>query len=181
MNQEALIYPIGKLEIPELITNDMLENWVNDFYAFPSLLNMEVAGLSDDELNWRCRPGGWTIKELVHHLTDSHINGFIRQKLALTEDNPIIKPYDQDLFADTADSLQAPIKASLNIIDGLYCRWMYLLKSLSESDLQRTYVHPEYGHIYTIKWSIGNYTWHGNHHLAQIRQAKFFKGQFDKI
>ncbi|RUT47509.1 putative metal-dependent hydrolase [Paenibacillus anaericanus] len=162
-------YPIGEFKCSEIISHEEVTEWINEIREFPSRLVEVVSNLTDVELNKTYRENGWTIRQVVHHIADSHMNAFIRFKLALTEDNPTIKPYDQDEWAKLADC-KLPIETSLSIIESLHERWSYLLQSLSEEQLNRTFHHPDSG-LVRVERNIGIYAWHGNHHLAHIKNA----------
>lgn len=172
MNLERLKYPIGHFECPETITSEQLNLWINDIATFPNRISKAVEHLDNDALNLNYRPEGWTIRQVVHHCADSHMNSLIRFKLALTEDSPAIKPYFEDRWAEMADEKAFPIEASLKIIDGVHERWVYLLRHLSSEDLKRNFVHPEHGKSFRLDENIGVYAWHCNHHLAHINLAK---------
>ena len=172
MNLEMLKYPIGKFEYPHKITRPLLDTWISDIKEFPTRIAEEVHLLTDVQLEASYRPNGWTIRQLVHHCADSHMNSFIRIKLALTEDRPKVKPYSENRWAELTDVTNTPVKASLQIIEGVHLRWVTLLKSLSEEQMNKCFIHPEHGIEFTIMKTIGLYAWHGNHHLAHIRLAK---------
>ncbi|MFD2893835.1 YfiT family bacillithiol transferase [Sphingobacterium arenae] len=169
---DKLRYPIGKFLKPEIITSQTLMQWIDSIESFPERLNKEVSGLTERELHKQYRPEGWTIKQLVHHCADSHMNSFIRFKLALTEETPIIKPYFENLWAALPDANQLPTTSSLDLLSGLHRRWTSLLKSLSAEDLKRQFIHPETNERTSLETNIGIYAWHGNHHLAHIVNAK---------
>lgn len=171
MNREELRYPIGKFQLPTSINTSQIEEWKKDIASFPAQLKALSQELSPEELKYTYRPEGWSIQQLVHHCADSHMNGFIRHKLTLSEDSPLIKPYIESKWAEMPDTLNISIEESIKIIEGVHNRWTILLNSLSESDLKRAYVHPEYGINYTLAQSIANYAWHGKHHLAHIKNA----------
>ena len=173
-----LKYPVGEFESPEQINKHHLDNWTDTINDFPEKLESEVGGLKGEELEWRYRPEGWSIGQLIHHCADSHMNAFIRFKLALTEENPTIRPYFEDRFAELPDSKLVPIKSSLSILAHLHIRWVVLLKNLTNQDLKRTYVHPEHGAQYPLDDVIGQYAWHCDHHLAHVRQAKSARGKY---
>ena len=175
---EKLKFPIGKFIKPDPITPHHLKEWISDIEQFPERLKVLVAGLTEEQLNWIYRPGGWMIKQVVHHCADSHMNSFIRFKLVLTEDYPTIKPYMEHLWANLPDTLAVPITESIVILEGLHVRWSILLKSLDSNDLKRKFVHPEYETEYSLAENIGIYAWHGNHHLAHIQQAIEAKGKY---
>ena len=167
---EKLRYPIGRFEPPSRIDRDQIGRWISDIEALPADLRRTVRGLTDTQLNTPYRPGGWTIRQVIHHLPDSHINSFIRFKLALTENRPEIKPYFEDRWAELPDYSMTPVSASLDLLEGLHQRWVALLRSLTRQDLERTFIHPESG-LVKLPETIGSYAWHGRHHLAHIREA----------
>ncbi|NMM47937.1 YfiT family bacillithiol transferase [Marinigracilibium pacificum] len=181
MELEQLKYPIGKYSKPESITSSILNSWIDDIESFPDQLHNLVEDLTEEQLNWRYRPGGWTIKQVVHHCADSHINSIIRFKLALTEDSPIIRPYFEDLWAETADATSDNIYYSLKILDGLHKKWVVLLRSLSEEQMERVYFHPEHNKHFTIRETVGTYSWHSRHHLAHIQQAIDHNGEYGNV
>lgn len=176
---EKLKFPIGRFTCPEEITSDHLAAWKEKIAAFPQELKRKTVNLSATELNWKYRPNGWNIKQVVHHLADSHMNALIRLKLTLTEDAPVIRPYEEALWAELNDGLQDDIQSSLKIIEGIHERWSLLLQHLSESDWNRMYYHPQHQRLFSVKEGLGIYHWHCNHHLAHIEQAIFYKGTFN--
>lgn len=171
MDLESLKYPIGRFKRPTEFTNEQIDAWIKVIEDFPSALKNEVENLNDAQLDTPYRPGGWTLRQLVHHCADSHINSYTRLKLALTEENPAIKPYKEDLWAELHDS-DLPIASSLKILEGLHHRWCILLHSLTERDLEKTFYHPETEKQTTLKTYIALYAWHCTHHLAHITQLK---------
>lgn len=179
-NIENLRYPIGEFEKPEPVTKPQIESWITEIELLPVRINKLTKSLSEIELDWQYRPHGWKIRQVVHHLADSHMNAFIRLKLSLTENIPTIKPYFEDKWAELPDVNQTHISESLKIIEGLHSRWIKLLKSLSNGDLKMEFNHPEYNRRISIEEFIGIYAWHSNHHLAHIKQALEYKGKFDK-
>ncbi len=166
-----LRFPIGEMPSEKHPTSAQLEQWILTIEQFPSTLQEVVKDLSVDQLNWCYRAGGWSIKQLVHHCADSHMNSFIRFKLALTEEVPAIKPYFEDRWAELSDSLDDNIEDSLLLLRALHRKWVKLLKSLSQEELNRTFVHPEHGTSFSLVENIGIYAWHCNHHLAHVRLA----------
>ncbi len=162
-------YPIGQFSCNESISAEEIQQWIQEIKTLPSRLNKAVNGASEETLKIKYREGGWTIRQLVHHIADSHLNSYIRFKLALTEDNPTIKPYAEDQWAELSDS-QLPIEVSLTFIQALHERWVYILENLTDEQLQLTFTHPESG-VVTLAKNIGLYAWHGNHHLAHIQNA----------
>jgi uncharacterized damage-inducible protein DinB len=165
---EDLRYPIGPPTMPaqELSPEERLQH-IQRLALVPAGLRTVVRGLSPEQLAAPYRPGGWTVSQVVHHVADSHMNAFIRTKLALTEDNPTIKPYRQAEWAELPDGKIVPLESSLALIEGLHERWVLLLRSLPPTDFARTFVHPESGSR-TIDWLLALYSWHGAHHTAQI-------------
>jgi hypothetical protein len=171
-DHERLKYPIGKFKKPAIIENAQIERWIKSIEAFPQQLSQELSGLSEKEVQKQYRPGGWTIKQVVNHCADSHMNSLIRFKLALTEDTPTIKPYHEDRWAELPDTKSIPIESSLQLLKGLHERWGYLLRSLSDEELNRQFKHPETNELISLKTNIGIYAWHGEHHLAHVKNAK---------
>lgn len=169
---EKLKFPIGKFDKPTAITNQVLAQWIDDISTFPGRLTKEVVNLTDEQLDTQYRPNGWTLRQVVHHCADSHMNSLTRLKLALTEDQPIIKPYFEERWAELADSKNLPIGPSLKMIEGIHERWTVLLNHLSESDYSKLFIHPEHGKEFRIDENIGVYAWHCNHHLAHITETK---------
>jgi DinB superfamily len=162
-----LRYPIGYFQPPPEITADILKSWIAEIEELPTVLCRTVDGLVDEQLDTAYRPGGWTVRQLVHHLADSHINSYTRYRLALTEDVPRIKPYDEALWADLPDAKTSPVHASIGLLRCLHSRWTRLLHSMSPNDFARTFEHPENGTV-RLDFATGMYAWHGRHHLAHI-------------
>ena len=171
-NLEQLKYPISKFQKPAHIDQAQIEDWIKILEEFPEKLSDEVNGLTEDELETTYRPNGWTIRQVVNHCADSHMNSFIRFKLALTEETPTIKPYYEDLWVELPDSKSFPIESSLKILAGLHARWVNLLKGLPVENLEKQFKHPETGELISLKTNIGVYAWHSEHHLAHVRNAK---------
>ena len=164
-----LRFPIGKFADPEATTEGHVSAWLADFAALPDDLRRTVTSLSDAQLDTPYRPGGWTVRQVIHHLPDSHLNCFLRFRWALTEDRPIIKPYDEAAVAELPDYRSAPIGHSFDLLEALHARWVDLVRSLSWEALQRTFVNPESGEG-TLARTVGVYAWHGRHHLAHIEK-----------
>lgn len=175
LDLEKLKYPIGKFEVPKAYTASYLSNKIEEIASFAERLKKETAHLNDEQLDTPYRPEGWSVRQLIHHCAESHMNCFIRIKWALTENNPVIKAYDETLWAKLPDNLKMPIQPTLNLIDGLHFRISYILKNLSEEALEKSFIHPESKSEITIKQMIGLYAWHGNHHLAHITTLKEHK------
>jgi len=173
---EKLKYPIGKLDIPVKITNRHLDHWIETIDYFPQRLENLVDGLSEDQLDTPYRNGGWTIRQVIHHCYDSHHNSYTRFKWALTERNPVIKVYYEDVWAELFDTKFAPIALSINSLKALHAKWTYLLNGLSESDLDQVFIHPEGNEKISLRENICIYAWHCNHHFAHIEQLMIRKG-----
>ncbi|MGN2375634.1 YfiT family bacillithiol transferase [Sphingobacterium spiritivorum] len=176
MTTYAQKYPIGQFVKPTEITQPLLTEWITIISALPQDLRKEIETLSDQQLDTPYRDGGWTVRQVVHHYADSHMNAFCRFKLALTEDNPVIKPYFEERWAEHPDGKTISVDSSLAILQGLHQRWTVLLESLRETDLQRTFLHPEHGREISLEEAIGMYAWHCRHHLAHITTLKKAKG-----
>lgn len=165
---EKLRHPIGRFQKSDDFTKDQLLQWSRDIEELPMLLKNQVIAMSEDQMDSPYRPDGWTGRQVVHHVADSHINAYVRFKLSLTEDSPIIKPYQEAKWAELADSRE-PVHVSIKLLEALHARWYVLLRSMEEEDFQMTYTHPEYGN----KWKLGTvlslYAWHGRHHLGHLK------------
>jgi len=168
---QKLKFPIGEFSPLESYTTEQLNSYINDIEILPSQLRNEVEGLSEEQLETTYRPDGWTIRQVVHHIPDSHMNAFIRFKLTLTEDNPTIKPYFEDRWANLSDAKMTP-EISLNLVEGVHGRWVNILRNMSMVDFERKYTHPEYKKVFTLKEAVHMYSWHGKHHLSHIKLAK---------
>jgi DinB superfamily len=164
---EDLQYPIGKFEWGGSASEEQLRQWVDEIAAAPAQLRAAVDGLSPEQLDTPYRPGGWTVRQVVHHVPDSHLNSYVRFRLALTEPEPTIKPYDQERWAELSDSRTAPIEVSLSLLESLHGRWVILLRSLTAADWKRTFRHPELG-VVNLERTAALYAWHGCHHVAHI-------------
>ena len=172
MSQEKLKYPIGRFRQPTPISTEFRTTAISDIATFPERLREAVQSLSDDQLDTPYRPEGWTVRQVVHHCADSHMNAMIRIKLALTEDNPTIKPYAEPRWAQLPDTLTMPIGSALTLLDGLHARWSFLLQRLTDTERERTFFHPESGRAFTVDEAICQYAWHSNHHLAHVTSLK---------
>jgi len=162
-----LQYPIGKFEWQGSLSDDGRHRAIDAIEATPAKLREAVRGLSGEQLDTPYRPGGWTVRQVIHHLPDSHINSYVRFKLALTEDAPLVKPYDEKKWADLEDTKRTPVETSLVLLDALHARFVNLLRAMTREDFQRTFRHPELG-IVTLERNVALYAWHGPHHVAQI-------------
>lgn len=173
MSTDDLRYPIGKVEDQPLSTKDGYDEKVKaafllDIQLCPSMLEQAISNLDEHQLNVPYREGGWTTKQVIHHVADSHMNAYIRFKLALTEENPVIKPYDEAAWAELSDTINLPINISLTLLHALHTRWVEMMKNMTEEDWQRTIFHPEQKRTITLWDMLGTYAWHGKHHAAHI-------------
>jgi hypothetical protein len=175
---KALKYPIGEFKMPKKFSDKEIESRIKIIADFPARLKKEVDTMYEDMLEYRHRLGGWTVRQIVHHCADSHMNAYVRTKLAYTEDNPTIKPYDESAWANTDDAGEAPVAWSLQILEGLHKRWGMLLSGLNEDELKKTYFHPEHNKKISLSYLIFLYSWHCEHHLAHVKQAKKYKNKF---
>ena len=162
-------YPIGKFNCPEHISKTQILEWISVLEQFPKRLETLVSGLSDTQLDTPYRPDGWTVRQVVHHVSDSHHHSYIRFKWALTEDKPVIKYYHEHLWAELPDAKTAPIQMSLDHLKAVHFKLVYLLKSLNEDQLNKSFIHPEHNDEVFLKQNIGIYAWHSNHHYAHIK------------
>lgn len=161
-------YPIGRFELPAHTTTADREAWIRDIEQLPVLLRQAVEELPPEGIDQPYREGGWTARQVVHHVADSHINSYVRFRLALTETKPVIKPYREAAWADLADARTAEVEISLRLIESLHERWAILLRSLTDEQWERTFIHPEAGEL-TLAATAAMYSWHGRHHVAQIQ------------
>jgi len=161
-------YPIGPLKIDDTITREKRLKYLDQFAETPAMLRQAVTGLASSQLDTPYRPQGWTIRQVAHHLADSHMNAYVRFKMALTEDNPTVKSYEQERWAELEDSHTAPVEDTLSVFDGLYRRWIILLRSLSPEGFARTLNHPDWGTI-RLDCYLSICVWHGIHHIAHIK------------
>ena len=175
-----LQYPIGKFSWNRsgeglLATEQEREQWLADIEATPAHLRAAISGLTDAQLDTPYRPGGWTVRQVVHHFADSHMNAYVRFRLALTESGPTIKPYDEGQWAQLFDARTAPSELSLNLLESLHQRWVLLLRSLQQEDFARALKHPELGRV-TLEKYLAMYAWHGKHHVAHINGLRHRSG-----
>ncbi len=167
---DDLRYPIGPFNPREgRLTHEERADLIGRIRAVPTALKVALGGLSEGQLDMPYREGGWSPRQIAHHLADSHVNAFVRMKLAATEDRPTIRPYDQEKWAESADVLDVPVESSISILTGLHDRWARLLDSLEGEDYGRELVHPEVGEI-DIDFLLQLYAWHGRHHVTQITE-----------
>lgn len=171
---ELIQYPIGEFVSPEVISDEEVEEFIAVIKNFPGKLKNEIEFFTEDHFDTQYRPGGWTVRQLINHLADSHMNAFLRLKLALTEENPTIKPYDEKKFAELQDSINNPVKYSLQILDGLHKRWYNVLRTMTNKQFDRTFYHPENKISYGLRSHLAYYAWHCNHHFKHIQNLKKF-------
>ncbi|MCB9202526.1 MAG: putative metal-dependent hydrolase [Flavobacteriales bacterium] len=176
-----LQYPIGTFEESDYYGNQKIFEMISEIEKFPLKLKEIVSSLSEEELNIPYREKGWNSKQVVHHLADSHLNAYLRFKLALTENNPTIRPYLEDKFGELEEYNTTPIKLSLEFIDVLHQKWIILLNTLSENDLEKTYFHPELNENVSLKTAVKMYAWHSEHHFQHIVLVKNEKQSFSKF
>lgn len=169
---EDLKYPIGRFQAPSKISDLQLKSYINDIRFLPSLVEIAVQTLDAPQLATPYRPGGWTVTQVVHHLADSHMNAYTRFKLALTEDNPVIKPYDEAAWAELPDVTSTPINISLTLLHALHTRWVSLMDKMTPEQWERVFTHPAHGATFFLRQVAGTYSWHGKHHLAHIEKLK---------
>lgn len=175
MNLHELQYPLGEFKARLDYPASELRSFVEQIAAAPADLRLAVAGLSDSQLDTPYRPEGWTLRQVVHHLPDSHSNAYIRIKLALTEDEPEIRTYHEELWAELPDGRDAGAELSLNLLEALHARWVLLLESLTADDYSRRLVHPDFG-VMSVTGAVAMYAWHGRHHIAHITGLRARKG-----
>ena len=171
LTDEQMRYPIGNFQEPASYTADDMRRWINNIRMLPGQVRQAVIGLSEAELDTPYRAGGWTLRQVVHHLADSHLNSIARFKLALTEENPVIKPYLEAYWALLPD-YRLPVESSLKMLEGIHQHLTALFETFTEPQWERTFVHPETGKTYTLKRTLALYSWHGRHHLAHITETK---------
>ena len=175
MKQDLLRYPIGKFTLPMRISEDDRNVFISEIEALPKILNDAVDGLTEEQLDTRYRPDGWTIRQVIHHLADSHLNSYVRFKWTVTESQPVIKAYDEKDWAQLEDARKAPVSLSLHLLEGIHRRWVWFLRSLGPDDWRKCFVHPETNKQVPLEINLALYAWHGKHHLAHILELKKHK------
>jgi uncharacterized damage-inducible protein DinB len=164
---EELKYPIGKFKPAGPLTADQRRGFISEIEATPKQLRDAVSGLSEARLDETYRPGGWTLRQVVHHVADSHLNAYQRFKLGLTEDHPTIKTYKEALWSEQPDARTLPVEVSLSLLEALHTRWLVNLRGMTDAQFKRTLNHPESGSV-TLDWMLALYAWHGRHHTAHV-------------
>ena len=167
-------FPIGPFAT-EAPTSEKRRAWIREIEETPDRVRKAIEGLTPEQLDTPYREGGWTIRQVVHHLADSHINSFVRFKLALTEDEPTVRDYDEKQWAETVDATDAPLDVSLDLLESLHKRWIFLLESLTANEFQKKFKHPERG-LMTLDTNLQLYAWHGRHHVAHIEALRNREG-----
>jgi len=168
-------FPIGKLAFDRDITQEKRRGWIDAIRHTPAQFRAAATGLTDAQLDTPYRDGGWTARQVIHHMPESHANAWIRFKLALTEDSPTIKPYDEAAWARLADTALTPPDVSLALLDALHSRWVALLNSMTAEDFARPLQHPEHGKL-TLDWMLQQYAWHGRHHAGHVSELRKREG-----
>ncbi len=171
-----LRYPIGKLSLTASVTAEQLAEWTEDIARTPAALRAAVEDLDAKQVETPYRPEGWTVRQVVHHVADSHMNAYIRFKLALTESTPTIKPYDEAAWAELKDTQIVPLSVSLDLLDALHIKWIALIRSLTPEQLGRGFHHPEKNRAMRLDTAMGLYAWHGKHHVAHVTALRAREG-----
>lgn len=169
-------YPIGKFQMEREVTAAKREQAVEQIAEAPGKLRDALIGLDDEQLDTPYREGGWTVRQLAHHVADSHMNAYVRWKLALTETGPTIKPYEEKSWAELLDAKSMPVSVSLQLMRALHERWVTLIRGMKEEDFARTFKHPEHAGTQTVEWMLFLYAWHGRHHVAHVTELRKQKG-----
>lgn len=168
-------YPVGKFEAPKEPIPAMRAQAIQEIANTPAAVRAATQGLGNSQLDTPYREGGWTVRQVVHHLADSHMNAYVRCRLALTESEPTIKPYEESAWARLEDAAHSPIEVSLRLMEPLHERWVTLLRSVKAEEFARTFRHPDHG-VRTLDWMLFLYAWHGKHHTAHITELRKQKG-----
>lgn len=169
-------YPVGPFQSRTELESGERRGMIDNIAAAPARMREAVRGLSDEQLDTPYREGGWTLRQVVHHVPDSHLNAYCRLKLALTEDEPVIRPYDESLWAKLDDVHTTPVEVSLTLLESLHARWVGLLRAMKDEDFRRTFKHPEHAGTQTLDWLVAMYSWHSRHHVAHITSLREQKG-----
>ncbi|MCB0665168.1 MAG: putative metal-dependent hydrolase [Saprospiraceae bacterium] len=169
---ENLKYPIGKFEYPKTYSDSDIERWIDEIDRIPDQFRTLVQSLSDEKLNTPYRPDGWTARQVIHHVPDSHFQAYCRFKWVLTEEHPTIKPYHENRWAELPDSKFTPVSVSLDMLSSVHSRWVMLMRNIDREDFDKYYIHPEYNNKYALGAVCKLYAWHGKHHLAHLQIIK---------
>jgi hypothetical protein len=165
-------YPVGRFQAPESLSSADRLHLIESIACAPARMRAAATGLSTQELDTPYREGGWTARQVIHHVPESHMNAYIRFKLALTELDPVIKPYDEAAWAKLNDVHEASVESSLALLEALHQRWVVLMRGMSEADWERKYIHPEFGDPRTLAITLALYAWHGDHHVAHVQSVR---------
>jgi hypothetical protein len=165
-------YPIGLFRAPQPHTAESHARHLDQISDLPAQMRAAVTGLDDSQLDTPYREGGWTVRQVAHHVPDSHVNAYVRHKLAVTEDVPTIRPYDERRWSELGDARAADVEVSLRMLEAVHARWVAFLRTLTPDQLQCRFLHPETGKIWNLAESIAMYAWHGRHHVSQIAQLR---------
>ncbi len=165
---QNLKYPIGEYVYPSNVDQTQIKSWIDSLENFPQQLIEVTSTLTKAQLAMNYRPGGWTLRQVIHHIADSHINAYMRVKLTLTEENPIVRPYNEEIWAELPEAKNGDIEISIAIIKAIHHRLVITLRALNFADFNRKYIHPAANQRLTLSYLVGNYAWHGQHHLAHI-------------
>lgn len=165
-------YPIGKFQPKGEVSTEQRNEWIRQIAETPQNLRLAINDLSEEQLNTPYRPGGWTVRQVVHHLPDSHMNGYIRFRLALTEEQPTVKPYIESRWAEIGDYTREPVDESVVLLESLHGRWGSLLSCMTDSDFAKTFINPESGDTFSLDLALGLYAWHGKHHISHITSLR---------
>src|SRR5579884_102694 len=163
-----LRFPVGRFDPHPAISEQQRREWIAEIAAAPARFREAVSGLNDSQLDTPYRPEGWTVRQVIHHVADSHMNSYIRFRLALTEENPTVKPYHEELWAELADAKSMPVEVSLRLLETMHARWVRLLESITPEQWARTFEHPGLKRNLSLEWNLGLYAWHCRHHAAHI-------------
>ena len=166
---DTLRYPVGKFKTPREYTQQDIQTWITTIEKLPAELKEELRLAGENKLDVPYREGGWTVRQVVHHLADSHMNSYIRFKLSMTETDPTVRPYYEDRWAELTDAKSGPVEFSVNLLEALHQRWVYFLRSLTPADFQRRFYHPEHDKHFELREILALYAWHCQHHLGHVR------------
>jgi hypothetical protein len=168
MTAKTAQYPIGKFHAPEIVSTEDRARFIETIASAPARLRQAVSSLSAAQLDTPYREGGWTARQVIHHIPESHMNAYIRFKLALTETDPVVKPFDEAAWARLSDVPATPVETSVSLLDYLHQRWVILMRGMSEEDWKRRYIHPQFGRPQALETTLALYAWHSDHHIAHV-------------
>jgi hypothetical protein len=168
-------YPLGRFQAPETITPQHIASWIDEVAAAPAHLRQAVAGLTPGQLDTHYREAGWTVRQVTHHIPDSHMNAYVRFKMALTETDPPIRAYEEGEWAKLSDTAETPVETSVVLLEKLHERWVTLMRGFGDAEWKKCYVHPTMGPV-PLERALGLYAWHGKHHVAHVTELRKRKG-----